>query len=522
MANGGGGSVVFGVHDQATGRSKSILGVPNEVDVSRLRQSIYDRTDPHLTPVIEEVLVPEGTGRLLIMQVYPGLPPYTDSSGLAKIRIGTECKPLTGSLRANLMTSTGVYDFTATVVPGPWQALVSATSLEILRALALREKAPKDLTGLSDEDLLRQIGVLGDSGLTVAGLLLGGAEQSIRAHMPNFLWTYLRMESDTRYRDRRDSSASLPAALLELEERIGLDNPITTLEQGLVHAEFRAYPIIALREVLLNALCHADFRLPGPILVKQHPRRLEVSNPGGFVGGITAQNILHHPPVPRNPLLVHALACLRLVNRSNLGISRMYESFLIEGKEPPAIQEQGQTIIVTLLHQEPSRPFRAFVAAEGRRGRIFGVDDLLILNHLTRHSEATTHQLAELCQRGETAVRESLSSLEREDSLLQRGGTGKGTYWSLSQKGSALLLPSGVESSARTGWEIAKSTILAQLQERGAGHQSGLSNTDIRKLTQFDRNQAFRLMRELRNENPSIQMQGHGAGATYFWDPSTS
>src|SRR5690606_13114807 len=73
MANGGGGTVVFGVNDKRIGRSEAILGVPPEVDVNRLRRAIYDQTDPKLTPVIEPVLVPEGSGRLLVMQIHGGL-----------------------------------------------------------------------------------------------------------------------------------------------------------------------------------------------------------------------------------------------------------------------------------------------------------------------------------------------------------------------------------------------------------------------------------------------------------------
>ncbi|MBM4046741.1 MAG: hypothetical protein FJ279_16665 [Planctomycetes bacterium] len=55
MANGGGGTVVFGVNDKAVGRSNAILGVPNEVDVNRLMKAVYDSTDPKLTPVFEEL-----------------------------------------------------------------------------------------------------------------------------------------------------------------------------------------------------------------------------------------------------------------------------------------------------------------------------------------------------------------------------------------------------------------------------------------------------------------------------------
>ena len=75
MANGGGGTVVFGVNDRAVGREAAILGVPLEVDVNILKRRVYDSTDPKITPVFEDLPVAEGTGRVLIMQIYPGMPP---------------------------------------------------------------------------------------------------------------------------------------------------------------------------------------------------------------------------------------------------------------------------------------------------------------------------------------------------------------------------------------------------------------------------------------------------------------
>jgi len=51
MANGGGGTVVFGVKNSVVSRRKAISGVPHEVDVNRLKKAVYDSTDPKLTPV---------------------------------------------------------------------------------------------------------------------------------------------------------------------------------------------------------------------------------------------------------------------------------------------------------------------------------------------------------------------------------------------------------------------------------------------------------------------------------------
>ncbi len=521
MANGGGGTVVLGVNDKAIGRRMAILGVPREVDVNRLKKAVYDRTDPKLMPVFEELAVPEGSGRLLVMQIHPGLPPYTDTAGRGKIRIGTDCQPLTGTLRRRVMVETGETDFTAVELPGAPASHISPAAMEQLRDAARRERAPEELLAMSDLDLLGALGVIRQGRLTRAGLLLAGKESVLQAHLPAYVWTHLRMRGDTAYSDRADGRDALPVALQRLTERIMADNPITTVAYGLFHFEYRTYPEVALREALMNALCHADYRLAGPILVRQFSRKIEINNPGGFVGGISPTNILHHEPVSRNPHLVDALARLRLVNRSSLGIARMFSALLIEGKEPPIIEEQGEAVRVVFLAGDLSAPFRGFVAEEAERGRLLSVDQLLILRHLLRHAELDTATAARICQRRDAEAREVLSEMERDLGYLQRGGSGRGTYWTLDPELCARLsAPGHADRDARIDWEAAKTRVLSVLRQRAERGEKGLSNADIRRIVRLDRFQVLRLMKELADEDPRVVPAGRGKYSRYGYDLS--
>ncbi len=93
---------------------------------------------------------------------------------------------------------------------------------------------------------------------------------------------------------------------------------------------------------------------------------------GGF-DGITPDTILHHQPAARNPLLVETLTRLRLVNRSNLEINRMFSALLIEGKDPPYIREIGEFVLVGFPKRNLNAAFRLFVAEESEHGRNLSV-----------------------------------------------------------------------------------------------------------------------------------------------------
>lgn len=521
MANGGGGTVVLGVRDRVVGRAQAIVGVPASAEPHRLQRDIYERTAPKLTPEVQELPVPEGTGRLLVMQVHGGLPPYTNTAGAGTVRRGKDCVPLTGDLRDRLMVERGASDVTAVPVPEPAQALLSPAALERLRDLARREQAPADLLRKTDLDLLAALDLFRDGRLTKAGLLIAGSAEALARHLPNYGWTHERMKSATAYVDRADGrdgpdkgELALPLALQAIEARINADNPITTVEHGLYHFEFRAYPAVALREALLNALCHLDLRLASPVLVKQYPRRLEISNPGGLIGGITPANILHHPPLARNPLLVHALVRLRLVNRSNLGVGRMFEAMLIEGKEPPLIVDEDSAVRVVFKRQETSAPFREFIADEGKAGHVLDVDHLLVLRWLLGHAETDTAAAAQLCQRREAEMRDILDEMVQDYGYLERGGAGRGTWWRLKPALHRRLEGRGhAERDQRIDADVAKTRVLNMLKQRQRRGERGLTNAEVRAVTGYTRQQVNRLIHELEAE--SVRLTGHGRGASY-------
>ncbi len=93
MANGGGGSVVFGVADRVQGIDNVLKGVPFDIDIYTLQKRIYDHTTPHIIPFFDELFYKDHSIRILIMHVYPGNTTYTTIDGTASIRRGKACLP---------------------------------------------------------------------------------------------------------------------------------------------------------------------------------------------------------------------------------------------------------------------------------------------------------------------------------------------------------------------------------------------------------------------------------------------
>ena len=511
MANGGGGTVVFGVADGMTGRGRAVVGVPYHVSTYPLGRHVYNGTDPKLTPAFEEIEVPEGTGRLIAMHVHPGIPPYTDTAGRGAVRVEKDCLPLTGSLLRQLDEESAGSDYTAETVNAPLPSVFSAAAMEALRTVAKREHASEALLERDDKDLLEAVGATEADKPTRAAILLAGSPAAMRQHVPRCVWTYLHMASTTDYSERADGNDAIPVAVDRMIARVMAHNPIETVREGVYHFEYRTYPQVALREALLNAFCHSDYRIASPRLVKQYADRIEITSPGGFLGGITAENILHHRPVTRNPRLVDALVRLRLVNRTNLGTERMYHAFLVEGKRPPVIEDIGGAVRVTFHASRFSVPFHSFAVAEERLGRSLTVDHLLILNRLSQDREIRLAAAARLCQRPEEQALETLGVMEADFGYIER--IAPDDSWTLTRELRQRILVADEEVE---DWATLKGRVLRVMRRCNEIGDPPLANLDVRRITGLDRHQVRRLIGELRAQG-LVTLSGRGRGSRYVY-----
>lgn len=508
MANGGGGHVVFGVADKVQKRKNAIRGVPQELDLYALQKRVYEQTDPHISPTLQLLNVEEGTGVLLVVTVTGEMKPYTKTDGSATVRKGKDCIPLTGSLRKEMAGGALSIDITAEVVREDWKSLVSAAALERVRETMSDNNAPVELRELSDDDLLRSIGAIKEGYLTKGGLLIVGKSEAIEKFIPQHRWAYRKMLSDTEYIIRDDGHQPIPIALYELERYLSTNNSLVTVEAGLFHHEFSTYPKIALRESLLNAFGHRDYNLHGAVMLKQYNDKLILTNPGTFLGGIHADNILHHPSVARNNHLMDLLDRLRLVNRTNLGVSRIFSALLIEGKEPPSYREIGNSIELSFIASRLFPNFQQFIIDLQKQGIRLDVDELLILQYLVRHEEIDSVIAAGVSQRGLDQARELLSKLTNEYRLLEAVGRGKGRYYTLSKiAADSLKEDMSYERHVDLDIEAVKMRILTLLKDQD------LNNQDIRKMTGWDRKKVHRTIKEL--EESGVKIIGSGRGSRY-------
>jgi ATP-dependent DNA helicase RecG len=325
-------------------------------------------------------------------------------------------------------------DFTASVPPTSSLSDLDPLEVHRLRSV-LGTRRGAQLAELPDLDLLRAVGLLEGEQPNLAGILLAGTARALQRYVPQSeLDYYHHATPDLEFEFRETIQKPLPALLERLRELVQARNQYKSLQVGLFRIEVWDFDEVVYREAILNALVHRDYTSRDTVQIHHHPDRLEISNPGGFAGGISADNILRHAPKRRNPVLAEALARLGYIERAGIGVDRMYRLLLQHGKEPPEYTSYADSVVLTLRNPEFDEGFARFVARKQEEMGALTLDTLIVLANLKREREADRDALSRALQLAPTSLPRLLRPLE-DAGLIERNQD----TWTLSREALAAI-----------------------------------------------------------------------------------
>jgi len=101
------------------------------------------------------------------------------------------------------------------------------------------------------------------------------------------------------------------------------------------------YPLDALREAVVNAVCHRDYSDNSDIQIKIYDDRFYIWNPGGLPYGITVDDLYKpgHPSKPRNKLIAQIFYDMGIIEKYGSGAQRMITACKEAGLPEPKFEE---------------------------------------------------------------------------------------------------------------------------------------------------------------------------------------
>jgi len=503
------------------------LGVEEDGSASGLHQSHRDM--PGLVALIANRTNPPVSGRASIIVAagvevarieVPKSPRLVATSdGLLQRRTvkadGTpECVPFYPHEFVGRQSALGLYDLTAQPVPGSSLDDLDPLERERLRRMIETYHGDSALLGLTDEQLDGALGLARQEGSarvpTYAGLLLIGREEALRERVPTYEAAFQVLEG-TEVRVNYFRRWPLLRLFEEFQREFESRLEEREVQVGLFRVGIPSVDPRSLREALVNALIHRDYSRMGAIYVRMEPEAVSVSNPGGFVEGVTLQNLLTVEPKPRNPALADAIKRIGLAERTGRGVDIIYEGLLRYGRPDPDYSRSDSTSVVVRLHRsEADLDFvEMIVREENRRQTRLPLQSLLVLSRLRQERRLSVAELAEELNWSVPETRGAVEGLV-ESGLVQGHGARRGRIYTLS---------AAVYRAANRVADYVRQAGFDRIQQeqmvlKFVESNGRITRRDVMSMCHLDGNQAAYVLRRLVDEG-RLLLVGYGRGAHY-------
>ena len=515
MFNSEGGALYLGVEDDATPTGLN----PKHADPIGLAAFLANKTMP---PIRVEAELGSVSGvEVLRVAVPKGNVVGATSDGRILKRVmrvdGTpENIPMYPFEIATRLGNLGKLDFSNEAVSDATIADFDPIEVERLRRLiGSLPDSDKTLLDLEDKELFQALGLVrmfGDRAYpTVAGLLLVGRETALVRHVPTAKSSFQVLEG-TEVRLNVETSLSLLAVFEKFEQYFSAQNPSREVERGLFRLSIADYDGRAFREALVNAFAHRDYTILRPTRVLMDTEGMTISNPGGFVEGITYENLLTVPPHGRTPLLAEALKRVGLAEKTGRGVDRIYEGSLRFGRPLPDYSASTSNDVVLFTPRAPfDAAFTTMVFEEERQsGKPFTVFTLMVLSVVRDERKVTFGALRDETHIDQGRLHRVLGDLV-ERGLIESHGSGKATTYLLSARvyketGNSLgyVHQKGID-------EVRHRELVMEL----ARVQGSLKRSDVAALLHVSLSKASLILKNLVEAN-KLRLEGYGRGARYY------
>ncbi|MDD5798299.1 MAG: ATP-binding protein, partial [Clostridiaceae bacterium] len=226
--------------------------------------------------------------------------------------------------------------------------------------IGLLKQGKSRLEKLSDETIYELMSVVRNGEVTLSSIMLFSPYP--QAYFPQLCITAIvvpgkelgtQTAGEERFLDNQRIEGTIPEMLQEAIQFVKRNMKTRTIiDSKTGKREDRTdYPILAIREAIINALVHRDYSIHSegmPIQLIMFEDRLEIHNPGGIYGRIRIDQLGKVQPDTRNPVLASALEVLDVTENRYSGIPTIRMEMNRYGLKPPQFSDERGSFIVKL------------------------------------------------------------------------------------------------------------------------------------------------------------------------------
>lgn len=302
-----------------------------------------------------------------------------------------------------------------------------AVGIKRLPELAIRQDVPS---------ILERLRLLTDGCLNNAAVVLFAKE--LFPVYPQCQLKVARFKGNDR-REFLDSHITYGNVFQLLEEamqfvRKHLPVAAKIVEGQLERVETPLIPFKAIREAMINALCHKDYAVyGGSIGLAIYDERMEIFNDGGLLPGVTLEKIKSGFSMLRNPLIAEVLYKGDLIEKWGRGVHDIISNCMNAGDpEPELLVDDFEFKIVFKFPQSLSPIIKL---SEVKSNVLFSKRQQTIIQILGKNHNLKASEIMHLLEEKTTerTLRKDLTALKKQG-IVHSSGHARTSVWSLVQK----------------------------------------------------------------------------------------
>ena len=349
LCNEGGGRMVIGMHDA---HPHKVIGTKQNMNaLGDLASDIY--RDTGIRTDVYDLYENEAnkTGRVVVIEV-PSRPigKVFKFEDVPLMRVGEDLLPMDDKTFLAIIQEQEP-DFSEQYCQEASFSDLDPEAIKVMKEKYAKKQKNPSFTSLDDRQALNDLNLINGDKVTNAAVLLVGKEEFIHKKFPQakVMLEHRNTEAQIHFDNRLQFGQPFFILIDKLWDAINMRNGSVPIRENSYIFDIPFFNEDVIREVANNAFAHRSYRLNSEIVIKQYPTKLIVINGGGFPKGVTLDNLLTTPSIPRNRLLADILAKTGIVERSGQGMDKIFLNTLSEGKPEPDYTKSDDFNVTAIL-----------------------------------------------------------------------------------------------------------------------------------------------------------------------------
>jgi len=336
IGNEGGGHLILGVKNKINPITgfRDIVGTKAIENIENTKSQIFRKINLRIQ--IEEFFI---NAKRVIVVIIPnhliGQP--IKFHGQYLMRVGEELQDMDSSTLRNILNEK-LYDYSAEFCSEATLSDLDLNAINVLKNKWAEKTKNNSYLNFSNESLLEKLSLLKNKIITNAAIILLGNDEIINRYFPNseFIFEWRIDINKINFDFRKNWRSAFLNIHNEIWDTVNSRNTRVPFRQGFFEKDIWSFDEYSIREAVLNAFAHREYKnRTEPVFLKLSPEKFSIKSPGGFLPGVTPENILFIEGKWRNRLLMETLERIGLVERAGVGLDRIFKNNIMDGKGMP-------------------------------------------------------------------------------------------------------------------------------------------------------------------------------------------